>query len=252
MVAGLIAVIACVLAFSDDQNEVFWGNLTIDMTSAMSIGMGALLLSKRASLGPERRAYAALVIALLFWFAAWMLWSYYELAFGTAPYPSPADALWLTGYGLSVYYVVWSYRQASSRLLESRLISTFLTTIITSVIIAIFLFPIINYTVGAGGDWPALSISMAYPILDGVLLAMAVLTIISLRPGKNPQFVPSAMIMAAVLAAVIADTGFGYGAMTDSQLLEEQDRIWDAFYNTAYLCIAGALYWKYAILKKME
>ncbi|MEW6604501.1 MAG: hypothetical protein AB1351_07405 [Thermoproteota archaeon] len=251
-VAGLIAVIACILTFSDDQNEALWGNLTIGMTSAMSVGMGALLLSKRASLGPERRAYVALVMALSFWFSAWMLWSYYELAFGAGPYPSPADALWLAGYGLSIYYVVWAYRKASSRLLESRLISLFLTTIIVSVIIAIFLFPLIGFTLGAGGDWPALSISLAYPILDGVLLAMAILTIVSLRPGKNPQFAPSAMIMAAILAAVIADTGYGYGAVTDSQLLEEQDRIWDAFYNAAYLCIAGALYWKYMLYSKSE
>jgi hypothetical protein len=252
-VAGLIAVTILIIAFSDDQNETFLGGLMIGGTSALSVSTGLLLLSKNKSAGLERRAYLTLVVALSLWFAAWMLWSYYELAFGMSPYPSAADALWLAGYGLSIYYVVWSYRQASSRLLESRLISTFLGTIIISVIIAVFLFPIINYTLGTGGNWLALSVSLAYPILDGVLLAMAILTLVSLRPSKHPQFLSSVMIMAAILAAVIADTGFGYGAMTDSQLLEEQDRIWDAFYSTAYLCIAGALYWQYKLhSKKIE
>jgi hypothetical protein len=246
-VAGLIAATTLVLTFADDQDEAFLGGLMIGGTSALSVGIGILFLSKTKSAWPERRAYSALVVALSFWLAAWMLWSYYELEFGIAPYPSVADALWLAGYGLSIYYMAWSYRQASSRLLESRLISTFLGTIIISVIIAVFLFPIVNHALGVGGDWPALSISLAYPVLDGVLLAMAILTLVSLRPSKNPQFLSSVMIMIAILAAVIADTGFGYGAMIGAQLLEEQDRIWDAFYTMAYLCIAGALYWQYRL-----
>jgi hypothetical protein len=35
--------------------------------------------------------------------------------------------------------------------------------------------------------------------------------------------------------------------MTDAQALEDQSRIWDAFYSVAYLCIAGALYWHYCM-----
>lgn len=160
----------------------------------------------------------------------------------------------MAGWLWTLYYIAWSYRQASSRL-ESKLISTFLITIIISVIIAIFLFPIVGYTLGAGGDWPALSVSLAYPVLDGVLLAMAILTLVSLRPSKYPQFLSSVMIMTAIPAAVIANTGFGYGAMIGAQLLEEQDKIWDAFYTMAYLCIAGALCSRYrvqTISKKME
>jgi hypothetical protein len=119
-----------------------------------------------------------------------------------------SDALWLAGYGPSAYYVMWSYRLASSNLPECRLISAFLATIITSVIITVFLFPIIDYTFNAGGDLPALLIGISYPVLDGILLAIAVLTLVSLPPGQY-HFIPSAMIMTAVLATVIADTGFG-------------------------------------------
>lgn len=244
----LIAIAASVIALSDDQSRAFWGNLTIGASSALSIGAGALLLSKGRLAGPERRANALLVAALLLWLAAWILWAYYEVVLGTAFSPSPADALWLAGYGLSIYYVAWSYRLASSNLLEPRLISIFLATIITSVIVAVFLFPIVNYTLNAGGDWPALLTNISYPVLDGVLLAMAILTLVSLRPRlQMRRFLPSVMIMAALLAAVIADTGFGYGAATDARLLDEQGRLWDVLYSVAYLCIAGALYWQYRL-----
>lgn len=248
VVLGLVAVVACVIVLSDDQSKVFWGNLSIAASVVSAIGAGALLLSKGRMAWPERRAHAVLLAALTLWIVAWLTWSYYELALGRTLFPSPADALWLTGYGLSIYYVAWSYRRASSNLPESRLISVFLATMITSVVVAVFLFPIVDFALNAGGDWLTLLVSISYPVLDGVLLAMAILTLVSLRPRRQlHRFLPSAMIMAALLAAVIADTGFGYSTAAGIQLLGEQDRIWDIFYSAAYLCIAGALYWQYRL-----
>lgn len=251
-IMALIAISTSLIAFSDDQSEIFWSNWTINATSAMSVGAGVLLLSKIRATGTEGRAHALLVAALSLWLAAELLWTYYELGLGIeTPFPSAADALWLVGYGPFIYYVLRTYRLASSKMLEHKLISLFLTTIITSVIIAVFLFPIIDNVFSAGGHWAELLVGISYPVLDGVLLAISILTIASLRPGQQQYyFLPSVLIMVAMLAFVIADTGFGYGATTDMQVLEEQDRIWDSLYNVGYLCIAGALYWLYVLQKK--
>ena len=112
---GLIAIAISVIAFSDAQSKAFWGNLSTGASSALAIGAGALLLSKGRLAGAERRAYTILVAALVLWLTAWMLWAYYEVVLGATFFPSPADALWLAAYGLSIYYVAWSYDRTGSR-----------------------------------------------------------------------------------------------------------------------------------------
>ncbi|MEW6605371.1 MAG: hypothetical protein AB1351_11895, partial [Thermoproteota archaeon] len=88
--------------------------------------------------------------------------------------------------------------------------------------------------------------SMAYPTLDAVLLSIAILTIVSIRPSNNGYlFVPSILITVGIIAFVIADTGFGYSAVADPEMLEMQDEVWNSLYALNYLCLAGALYWYY-------
>jgi hypothetical protein len=129
----------------------------------------------------------------------------------------------------------------------------FLSAIITSAIVAVFLFPIIDSTFSAGGHWVELLIGISYPMLDGILIAISILTIASLRPGQaRYHFAPYVLIMATMITFVIADTGFGYEAASDMQLLEEHDRIWDSLYGAGYVCMAGALYWYYRLYRLQQ
>jgi len=78
---------------------------------------------------------------------------------------------------------------------------------------------------------------------------MSILTVASIRPSNNGYaFIPSILILVGITAFVIADTGFGYGAVVDPELLESQDKAWNALYALSYLCLAGALYWYYRVI----
>ena len=57
-----------------------------------------LLLSMNRAAGPERRAHAILVAALLLWIVAELVWTCCRLDLGrNMPFPSAADALLIAG-----------------------------------------------------------------------------------------------------------------------------------------------------------
>ena len=244
IIAALAAISSTLIYLSND--ETFWSNWTINATAAGSVGAGVLLLSKK-TIGIDRRVYVALVGGLFLWLAAELLWTYYELGLEIEmPYPSAADALWLVGYGPFIYYVYINYRLASSQIPERKLITIFLTTIIIITAIAIFLFPIFDSALAGGSNWIEIVVSISYPVLDAILLTLAIMTVINIRPDAGKyKFVSSLMILVAMIAFVGADSGFGYEAVTDIEQLQEHDQVWNSLYNLGYLSIAGALFWEY-------
>jgi hypothetical protein len=85
-------------------------------------------------------------------------------------------------------------------------------------------------------------VSISYPILDGVLLVPAILILWSIRNGK--LVVTHWMLIAlSMMSVAIADSGFGYVAVSNINSVQEVDWIWDILYNTGYLSIAFALIW---------
>lgn len=60
----------------------------------------------------------------------------------------------------------------------------------------------------------------------------------------NGKLVTHWMLIALSMIFVgIADSGFGYMAVSNINLVQEADWIWDILYNTGYLSIAFALVW---------
>jgi hypothetical protein len=249
VIAGLAAISTSLIVFSDSEGELYWSNWTINATSAMAVGAGALLLLKSGS-ASNKTLHLVLILGLTLWLAAELLWTYYELGLGIEmPYPSAADALWLAGYGPFIYYVQKTFRTASSSLPEKKLITFFTAAVILTVVFAVFLWPIIQ-SAFSGSHWIELLVGISYPILDAILLTLVIMNIASLRPTHN-HFIPSVMIMISMMTFIIADTGFGYGASIDLELLDEQDAIWNSLYNLGYLSIAGALYLQYRLQQKI-
>ncbi|MDQ6667623.1 MAG: hypothetical protein M3Y53_05275, partial [Thermoproteota archaeon] len=82
-------------------------------------------------------------------------------------------------------------------------------------------------------------ISIAYPILDGILLIPAVLILWVLR-GKNVASANWSLLALSIVLVTVADIGFGYSAVIHKPRKEEW--IWDLFYNSSYLVMSAALF----------
>jgi hypothetical protein len=204
--------------------------------------------------------FISLAVGLILWFAAEVIWAYYQVWLGIDnPFPSIADALWLIGYGFFIYHLYKVFNSIGIRtgataagthnykhLLTSVIV---LVVIASSYIASIFIFATSssnnpfngqphknNYIIG-------FLISIAYPILDAIMLVPAVTILWSLRRA-DPTSTHWILISTFIIMVTIGDIGFGYSeVIINQEIAQKQLWIWDTFYNASYICIAAALFW---------
>jgi hypothetical protein len=181
------------------------------------------------------------------WFVAEITWTYFEIGLKIdTPFPSVADVFWLAGYGFFAYHLYRIYKFVGKNTVRQT------AGLIVSITTAIALGYLVNLIIGVSeisysqelkaDEVILMLVSISYPILDGVLLVPAILILWSIRKGK--LVVTHWMLIAlSMILVAIADSGFGYIAVSNISSVQEADWIWDILYNAGYLSIAFALIW---------
>ena len=93
-------------------------------------------------------------------------------------------------------------------------------------------------------------VSIAYPILDGILLVPAAAILWSLRRG-DPAFTHWILISAFIVINTVGDNGFAYSIVFGDNVEHQQEWIWDTLFNAGYLCVIAALFWYYKFYSSM-
>ncbi|MDO3639951.1 putative bifunctional diguanylate cyclase/phosphodiesterase [Mycolicibacterium arseniciresistens] len=172
---------------------------------------GCAVLAVRATRGRQRAAWLALTVGLLGWTVGEVLWSYYELLLDRSPFPSIADAAYLVfpvGAGLALLlFPVGHTGQSRTRFLLDGLIvagSLFVVSWVT----------VLRRVYEAGGESLfSLSLSLAYPVSDLVVLTVAVLVLGRTRAGQR---LPLVLVAVGVAFMAISDSGFAYQIAEDT------------------------------------
>jgi hypothetical protein len=240
--AGTIALATVVatllIVFSGDDLRPFFTNWTINIAAGAALGMALVASFRQGAGGLYDKTTAAFAFGLALWFAAELLWTYYQLGAGIeVPYPSPADALWMAGYGPMAYHLLKTYRffSAGKKTLA-------LVVAVTSAFVAYTCMAVVGASVqvGGGGEEPlALALSLAYVVLDGLLLAPAVMLLANFRRGKLTS-TPWAFLSASLAIFAVADVGFAYYTASG---LDGLIWHWDPLYNASYIIMAATLFW---------
>lgn len=181
------------------------------------------------------------------WLAAEITWTYFEIGLKIdTPFPSVADVFWLTGYGFFAYHLYGIYKFVGKNTVKQT--AVLIVSITTAIALGYLVSLMIAVSEVSNGqeqkaDEVVLTlVSISYPILDGVLLVPAILILWSIRYGK--LVVTHWMLIAlSMIFVAIADSGFGYMAVSNINSVQEVDWIWDILYNAGYLSIAFALVW---------
>jgi hypothetical protein len=220
----------------------------INATAAAAAG--ASVLAVRAQKAPAgRKLFGALAVAIFFWLAAELAWTYTLFVLGEDPYPSAADLLYLAGYGFAAYAVFLLYRTLAAKTQETKIVLLVGAITIEALFFNIFLIQIVESAVGFGevsqDDLATLAVSAIYPLLDGVLLVPAAVIVAGYRPALLDKF-SITMLASGLIVLAAADTGFGYSALQDE---EAGGMLWDMMYCLSYLCFASALYNTYSRMK---
>jgi hypothetical protein len=195
--------------------------------------------------------YTSLTIALALWLIAEITWTYYELSLNVEnPFPSVADAFWLSGYIFIFYFVFGVYSSISQKYRSDRDV-----LILVSVASAISLAFVFNLTFGIADiisnrqDTILWVVSMAYPILDGIALVPCLMILLALRDNKKSSF-HWILLSTSIVVVTLADIGFGYTEVLD--IAKSVNWIWNCVYNAAYIMMAVALFWHYKIISKYK
>jgi hypothetical protein len=251
--------------FSDLETRVLYTNATVGVTSGIALLSVFLLIFKHRNLNEAHtnKAFISLAIGLFLWFIAEVLWAYYQIGLKIAvPFPSSADTLWLIGYPFLIIHLYYILNLVTKSKKKIDTIKVYHIVLISLALAAVFGYTLgivfginINNTLLLSYQKEALGniISIAYPILDAIIIVPAGAILWYLRRA-GPQFTHWLMLSLFIVMVTIGDIGFGYSNILGEEIAEEQAWIWDVFYNAGYISIAAALFWysRFAIIKSTK
>ena len=233
-----VAVANSLIIFPDSESRPLFSNVTINAAVAVAFGLSLLVVWRQKLDGLNGRTYAAFAAGLGLWFVAEMLWTYYSLFAGVDPFPSLADAFWIAGYAPFAYHLMATYRFFGQAVRPH-------VIIIVSVAVTLFVGHTSTLVFEAAAatqeDLTATAISVAYLVLDAVLIVPAIIVLASLCQGKL-TFTPWIILASSLLVMAAADSGFAY---YEAAGMEEEVWVWDLLYSTSYIAMAAALSWHY-------
>lgn len=216
-------------------------NFTVDFPSYAASAL-SLLLFLRQKTQHGRVPFAFLSAGMILWSIGEFTWTYMVLVMGIEiPYPSVADVFYLSGYFFTGVFLFMLYRISVNEF-ERKFVVIVAAITIEAFFLNFFLIQIVESVIGFSqmtfDEGVLLAVSVAYPLLDGVLLVPAAVLITGFKLGIMSRFSTLMLGVGLVLFAV-ADTGYGYFALTDFAALHDE-RVWNTLYSTSYTFFAGS------------
>lgn len=206
---GLGLAGAFVAATAAGGATALWTGNLVQLLAAGSAGAMLAVRSSRST-GRERWSWVLLAIAAAGWFCGQALWSFDELILHRpSPFPSLADAGFLI-FPIASVAAVALFPAGRARLRSLDVLDgVVLTLALASISWVTGLEPILS---SASASVPALSVSLAYPVGDFVVLTMALLAL-----GRATRHrVPLGLVSAGMVAMGVSDVVFTYRISSDS------------------------------------
>jgi hypothetical protein len=266
----------------DEDSRSYFSNLTSTLTAGVPLVIAFVMvfrykrgLKKRDS-KPEihvqsydnNKMHLSICIFLVLWFVAHLIWTF---QYQQSSDVSIQDVLWFVGYGFFGYFLYSLYYHFFRKELEP------LVLVLVAIAISIALVFVLDIIVSIlrllstqPVDFSILLVTLAYPILDAIMIFPAVLIFAAVRrvsgrrinaapeqrlKGKigkgdrsSPPFFPVPvssiwilLLSISMLLSAIGDTGFAFSTAYGSDTVQRDVWIWDIFYNSSGLCLAAAL-----------
>jgi hypothetical protein len=258
LVASIVVVNSIIIFASDENSRFYLATLTTTVTSGAAFAIALLMVYKYKTQQDEFVPHQfriredimhfSICTFLGLWFVAQLTWSLFEQQ---SPTPSVKDILWLIGYvlfGYFLYNLLYIFRKE----LEVLTVGIIATTITISLTYIVLIISSVSSLLAFQKQELSVTIlTIAYPILDAILLVPAVL-ILWIR--RNPvtlehkslrveqqQDISWILLSLSMILFAIADSGFAYITALNLTTFQKEVWIWDIFYNCGYILLAGAL-----------
>ncbi|MFL5901492.1 MAG: HD domain-containing phosphohydrolase [Solirubrobacterales bacterium] len=137
---------------------------------AIVLGAAAAVLIRAAYLPGERLAWLSLGVGLLLWALGQAYYSAVLYYASPAPFPSPSDALFLAFYPATFLALTLLLRSRSARVGSFAWVDGLIGALAVAAVAAALIFPPV--LAALGGDTLGVTVSLAYPCADLVLLGL--------------------------------------------------------------------------------
>jgi len=179
---------------------------------ASAIAIGGLIRNRVSLRNRVSSVWLGYSLGVLLWFLGESTWAAYALWYSVpTPFPSLADAFWLAGYVPLLCAIVmqsWPFRE----FLSSRKMLTISSIIFVLAIILLSALIPTTYASEIGQDLVAVVVSVAYPLLDVVLLVVA-LPILFLF-GRGTFWRPFLFVTIGLILTFLGDISFSWATLT--------------------------------------
>jgi hypothetical protein len=229
----VIALGDIIILSAEPENKIIYANWVLLINSSTAAIISFYIVYKEKKFRSDKTNFL-LTVGLLLWFAANVVWSYYEVVLDVVA-PSLADIFLLSAYGFLIYRLVIVYKNLKEKVKKK-------TLVILGTVIIVFLAYMFSLTL----DLSNLStskgiiffiITFPYPLLNSVLAFLAVLILIGIRHEKI-HYITWLCELLALLSLVLGDSWFAIIALTE---LVEQLWVSSLLLSAHYIIIAGVL-----------
>ena len=185
----------------------------------------ATLIGIRHKRAVNRRAWMWIVAGLISFLAGDICYYILDATSDSAPFPSPADALYLAMYPLVIYGLLSLIRQIAPGRDWPSLLDASIAAVGTFAVLGVLVIDtyVADGSIGLAGR----VISVCYPVMDVALVAVAV-RLVGVVPLRRPAF---ALLAAGLCSLLVADTI--YGVLNSAGTFETggfADLFWLGFY----------------------
>jgi hypothetical protein len=179
------------------------------------------------------------MLGLICWFSAdlTLLYYYYALGVQEQKLVSLTDGFWFAGYVFLALHLFTVLRLIRG-IIKLRIVV--LISIVTTLFVIYNVFSLFSsehYSIDV--DFAAFAVTIAYPILDLILIIPSAIILVSLSKDYRHS-IPWLLSSLSLLVNAIADDGYVNDFVNENL---QNLWIWDLFYVTDFIIMSGALFW---------
>jgi ABC-type branched-subunit amino acid transport system substrate-binding protein len=238
-----IAIGDSLIIFSTQEDKLFFANLVLNINSSIAASLAIFVTIKEKDKS-NLKANIFLVVGLVLWFVANIVWAYYEVILHLmAPVPSLADVLLLSAYSILIVRLYIEYKSLRKK-------PTKKFTGAVAGIVAVFMAYIFSLTldlsvVSTIRGQLMFAVTVIYPAFNSVLSFMAIIILYGLRKEKEIEKdmkhdIAWTCELIGFLVIVLGDSWFAIIVLTE---FVEQLWISALLLSAHYIMIAGGLLW---------
>ena len=241
LILGLIlsAIIAnSVIVFSDPHKKHSTAIWILNITAAVASSLAIIAVCRHGIHGLHGKSYLFLTLGLISWFSAelTLLYYYYALHIEEQRLISLTDGFWFAGYLFLALHLLTVLRSLRGTI-KPRVVV--IVSIVTVLFVIYNVFNLASSEFLVDVDFAAFIVTVAYPILDLMLIIPSAIILVSLRRDYQHS-VPWFLSSLSLLVNAVADDGY----VNDFVNANSHNLwIWDLFYVTDFIIMAGALFW---------